>query len=207
VTTARRRVAGVLLAGGLARRMGGGDKALAMLGGETLLARVLARVRPQLGPVLINANGDAARFAAFGLPVAGDSVDGFVGPLAGVLTGLEWAAANAPGCDWVASFACDAPFVPRDLVARLGRAVADDGADLACARSGGRDHPVFGLWPVRLAGALRHAVAVEGVRKVDIWTARYRLARAEFAVDEIDPFFNVNRPEDVARAEKLLARG
>ena len=123
----------------------------------------------------------------------------------GVLTGLEWARDNAPGCAWVASFACDAPFAPTDLVARLQAAIADAGADMACATSGGRDHPVFGLWPVALADALRGAVVDEDMRKVDIWTARYRLARADFGVDPVDPFFNVNRPEDFAEAERLLS--
>ena len=198
-------VAGVLLAGGKSRRMGGGDKCLLELAGRPVLDRIIRRVRPQVGPLVLNANGDGARFAGFGLPVAADVVDGFAGPLAGVLTGLEWAAANAPGCDWMASFACDAPFVPADLVARLIDAVAADGADMACARSGGRDHPVFGLWPVRLAAALRSAVVDEAIRKVDLWTARYRLVRADFAADPVDPFFNLNSPDDMARAEELLS--
>ena len=198
-------IAGVLLAGGQSRRMGGGDKSLRDLGGVTLLSRIVDRVRPQVGGLVLNANGDAARFASFGLPVAADVIDGYAGPLAGVLTGLEWARDNAPGCDWVASFACDAPFMPTDLVARLMAAIEADGADMACAASDGRDHPVFALWPVRLASELRHAVIDEGVRKVDVWTGRYRLARAEFACDPVDPFFNVNRPDDFARAETLLA--
>ncbi len=198
-------VAGVLMAGGQSRRMGGGDKCLLELAGRPVLDRIIRRVRPQVGPMVLNANGDQARFAGFGLPVAADVVDGFAGPLAGVLTGLEWAAANAPGCDWVASFACDAPFVPADLVACLIDAVAADGADMACARSGGRDHPVFGLWPVRLAAALRRALVDEDIRKVDVWTARYRLVRADFAADPVDPFFNLNSPDDMARAEALLS--
>ena len=197
-------IAGLLLAGGQSRRMGGGDKALARLGGEPLLARIVARVRPQVGPLVLNANGDPARFAFLDLPVAPDLVEGYAGPLAGVLTGLEWARAHAPDCDWVASFACDAPFVPRDLVARLAAARERDGADLACAASGGREHPVFGLWPVRLADALRRAVVEEGVRKVDAWTGRHRVARADFPCDPVDPFFNVNTPADFAEAEALL---
>ncbi len=148
-----RDVAGVLLAGGLSRRMGGGDKALRTLGGETILARVIARARPQVGALALNANGDAARFKAYQLPVIADVIEGFAGPLAGVLTGMEWAARSAPECPWVASFATDAPFLPGDLIARLLRAVERDGADMACAASAGRHHPVFGLWPVRLAGA------------------------------------------------------
>ena len=201
-----RPIVGVLLAGGQSRRMGGGDKSLRELAGRTLLARIVERVRPQVGALMLNANGDPARFQAFGLPVAADAVGGFAGPLAGVLTGLEWALAHAPGAAFVATFACDAPFVPEDLVARLARAVADENADMACAASNGRDHPVFGLWPVRLAADLRHALVEEDIRKVDIWTARYRLARVTFAADPLDPFFNVNRPEDFTAAEALLER-
>ncbi len=200
-------IAGVLLAGGLSRRMGGGDKNLRTLGGRTILERIVATARPQVGALVLNANGDLARFAAFGLPVAADVVEGYAGPLAGVLTGLEWARANAPDAVWLASFATDAPFIPGDLVDRLVRAVEAEGADLACARSGGQDHPVFGLWPLRLADDLRRAMVEDGVRKVDAWTGRYRLAVAEFGVEPVDPFFNTNRPEDLEEAERLLAAG
>lgn len=200
-----RNICGVLLAGGQSRRMGGGDKCLLELGGRTLLQRIVDTATPQVGPLVLNTNSEPSLFAGYGLPIAPDVVDGFAGPLAGVLTGLEWAAANAPGCDWVASFACDAPFAPRDLVARLMAAVTRDGADMACAASGGRDQPVFALWPVRLAGALRDAVVAEDMRKVDIWTARYRLARVEFGTAGGDPFFNINRPEDLDTAAALLA--
>ncbi|PWC55282.1 molybdenum cofactor guanylyltransferase MobA [Azospirillum sp. TSO22-1] len=203
----RTDVAGVLLAGGLSRRMGGGDKNLRTLGGRTILERIVATARPQVGPLVLNANGDPARFAAFGLPVAADVVEGYAGPLAGVLTGLEWAKANAPGAVWLASFATDAPFIPGDLVARLLTAVEDEGADLACARSDGQDHPVFGLWPLRLADDLKRAMVEEGMRKVDAWTGRYKLAVAEFGVQPVDPFFNTNRPEDLEEAERLLTAG
>jgi len=200
-------VAGVILAGGQSRRMGGGDKALRTLGGETLLAHVIARARPQVRMLALNANGDPKRFSAFALPVIADAVAGFAGPLAGVLTGLEWAHANAPGLDWLASFATDAPFFPRDLVTRLLRAASDERADLACAASGGRTHPVFGLWPLRLAADLRRAVVEEGIRKVEDWTGRYRVAVVDFPIRPFDPFFNANRPEDLAEAEQLLATG
>jgi molybdopterin-guanine dinucleotide biosynthesis protein A len=198
-------IAGLLLAGGQSRRMGGGDKSLMKLGGETLLTRILARVRPQVGPIVLNVNGDPERFASFDLPIAQDVVEGFAGPLAGVLTGLEWARVHAPQCEYIASFACDAPFLPRDLVARLVAAREAAGADLACASSGDRDHPVFGLWPVELAGALRRAVVDESLRKVDDWTRRYKLARANFSTDPVDPFFNLNSPEDVAAAEAAVS--
>ncbi len=199
-------IAGVLLAGGQSRRMGGGDKALRLLGGETILARVIARLRPQVARLVLNANGDPARFAGFGLPVVADSVEGFAGPLAGILAGLDWAAANAPGCELVLSAATDAPFLPADLAARLAAGMAAAGADLACAASRGQPHPVIGLWPVRLREELRYALVAEGVRKVDVWTARYRLATVDFPAGELDPFFNANRPEDLAAAEALLLK-
>ena len=200
-------ICGLLLAGGQSRRMGGGDKCLMELGGQTLLRRLIATAAPQVGPLVLNTNSDPALFRDYGLPIAPDVVDGYAGPLAGVLTGLEWAAANAPYCDWVASFASDAPFAPTDLVSRMRTAIEREDSDMACASSAGRDHPVFALWPVRLAAELRAAVVTEGVRKVDTWTARYTLARAEFGTADGDPFFNINRPEDLAAAEVLLADG
>ena len=195
-------VAGVLLAGGLARRMGGGDKSLRLLAGRPLLDWVIERAQPQVASLALNANGDLQRFARFGLPLIADSIPGFAGPLAGVLAGLEWAAGAVAGVTHVASFATDAPFLPRDLVARLAAAV-ENGADLACAASDGRAHPVFALWPVTLRGDLRRALAEEGLRKVDEWTARYRLVEVAFAAAPVDPFFNANRPEDLAEAEAL----
>jgi molybdopterin-guanine dinucleotide biosynthesis protein A len=197
-------VIGLLLAGGQSRRMGGGDKCLRLLGGETILARIVARIRPQTRQLVLNANGDPARFAPYGLPVVADSVEGFAGPLAGVLAGLDWAVANAPDCPWVASVPTDAPFLPADLVSRLLAAAKGD-ADMACAASGGQSHPVVGLWPVRLRDDLRHTLTVEQVHKVDIWTGRYRLATVDFPIAGIDPFFNTNRPEDLAEAERLLS--
>lgn len=184
--------------------MGRADKCLVDLAGETLLGRIVETASAQVGPLVLNTNSDPKLFVDYDLPVASDVVDGYAGPLAGVLTGLEWARAHAPACNWVASFACDAPFAPRDLVARLAKAVTAEGAEMACAVSDGRDHPVFALWPVWLAEALRTAVVDEGVRKVDVFTGRYRLARASFDSEPIDPFFNINRPEDLARAETLL---
>ncbi|MBM3573433.1 MAG: molybdenum cofactor guanylyltransferase MobA [Alphaproteobacteria bacterium] len=202
---ASRRVAGVLLAGGQSRRMGGGDKCQRPLGGRTILDWVIDRARPQVEALAINANGDPGRFAGFGLPVVADSIPDFAGPLAGILAGLDWAAAN-PAIDHLASFATDAPFLPLDLVVRLVKGVAETGADLACAKSDGQAHPVFGLWPVRLRTELRHALSVEGIRKVDQWTARYRLVQVPYSVVPQDPFFNANRPEDLAEAERIAQR-
>jgi molybdenum cofactor guanylyltransferase len=195
--------AGIILAGGRARRMGGGDKALLPLGGRPLLAHVIDRAEPQLTRLALSANGDPARFAQFGLEMLSDAVPGFAGPLAGILTGLDWAA-ELPGVEWVASFACDTPFLPRNLVARLAAARTLQDADIACAASGGRLHPVFGLWPIGQRAALRQAIEEEGLRKVDAWSARHRLATVEFPVRPLDPFFNINRPADLAAAQALL---
>ena len=197
-------VAGVVLAGGLSRRMGGGDKSLKILAGKTILERVIARALPQVAALVLNANGEASRFARFGLPVVADSVGDFAGPLAGVLAGLDWAARAAPGTSFVASFPTDAPFFPLDLVKRLVEAVADGQHDLACAASGGWGQPAFGLWPMALREDLRRDLA-QGARKVDLWTARYRLARVEYPIEPYDPFFNVNSPEDLAEAERICA--
>ncbi len=201
------KIVGLLLAGGQSRRMGGGDKALRLLGGVSLLDRVIARVRPQVAALIVNANGDPKRFAGFGVPVVADSVPDFAGPLAGVLAGLDWAARHQPDCGFVVSVATDAPFLPSDLVTQLVRGLEKAGADLACAASGGRPHPVFGLWPLRLREDLRHAVVAEGVRKIDHWTRRHRLATVSFSDQPVDPFFNANRPEDLTAAAALLAAG
>jgi molybdopterin-guanine dinucleotide biosynthesis protein A len=198
------RVVGLLLAGGQSRRMGGGDKALRLLGGIALLERVIERLRPQVDTLVLNANGDPGRFAKFGLPVVPDSVPDFAGPLAGVLAGLDWAAFYRPDCPFVVSIATDAPFLPTDLVMRLAAGLDEGRADLASAASGGRSHPVFGLWPVRLRDDLRRAVVDQRIRKVDLWTARHRLVIVPFPDQPVDPFFNANRPEDLAAAESLL---
>lgn len=197
------RIVGVLLAGGAGRRMGGGDKCLLMLGGETLLARTIQSLRPHVGSLVLNANGDPTRFADYGLPVVADVIEGFAGPLAGVLTGMEWAKANAPGADYVVTVPTDIPFLPADLVPRLAEALVLADADIACAASGGRDHPVPALWKISLAPRLHADMVERDARKVDGWTADQKLARAEWPVGEIDPFFNVNRQEDLARAAQL----
>jgi molybdenum cofactor guanylyltransferase len=196
---------GLVLAGGLARRMGGGDKALIRIGSETILQRALARLTAQVDGVVLNANGDPARFAAFGLPVVADSVPDFAGPLAGILAGLDWVAANRTEIEWVVSVPGDCPFLPRDLVARLHTARVAEGKPLACAHSGDWRHPVVGLWQVALREDLRHAVTVEDLRKIEVWTARHGVALADWPVEPVDPFFNVNTPEDVARATVLAA--
>lgn len=194
---------GVVLAGGLARRMGGGDKPLRMLAGRPMLAHVIERLAPQVAALVVNANGDPARFAGFGLPVVADGVPDHAGPLAGVLAALDFAAERRRDCAWVVSVPGDSPLIPRDLVARLHAARAAAGVPLACARSGGFAHPPVGLWPVALRGDLRAAL-LAGERKIDRWTARHGCAEAEWPAAPCDPFFNANTPEELERAEALL---
>ncbi|MGY4314226.1 molybdenum cofactor guanylyltransferase MobA [Bradyrhizobium sp. JR3.5] len=198
-------IPGVLLAGGLARRMGGGDKPMRKIAGRTILQRVIDRLAPQCSGLIVNANGDPARFAAFGLPIVADDVADYPGPLAGILAALDWTAANRPDAKWVLSAAGDCPFLPRDLVARLEQARAAENAELAVASSGGQTHPVIGLWSVRLRNELRHALVEEDVRKIDRWTARYPLATVEWPTGPLDPFFNANTVEDIMEADRLAA--
>jgi molybdenum cofactor guanylyltransferase len=198
------KIVGLLLAGGQSRRMGGGDKALRLLGGTSLLERVIERLRPQVDTLVLNANGDPARFAQFSVPVVPDSIPDFAGPLAGVLAGLDWTVANRADCSHIVSVATDAPFLPRDLVSRLVREMENAGAELACAASAGQAHPVIGLWPVQLREDLRDALVNEAMRKVDVWTARHRLVIVPFADEPMDPFFNANWPEDLEAAAALL---
>ncbi|MCV6591485.1 MAG: molybdenum cofactor guanylyltransferase MobA [Silicimonas sp.] len=192
---------GVILAGGQARRMGGGDKGLLRLGSSTILGHVVARLEDQVARLALNANGDGARFADLGLPVLPDSIDGFAGPLAGVLAGLDWAAGE--GADHVVTAAADTPFFPPDLVPRLLLAAEVEGKPIALARTEDGRHPTFGLWPVALREDLRAALQ-DGTRKVVAWTDRHGTAMADFPTGRFDPFFNVNTPEDLALAQSYL---
>jgi molybdopterin-guanine dinucleotide biosynthesis protein A len=198
---------GLVLAGGLARRMGGGDKARIELGGATILDRVLATLSAQCTGIVINANGDPARFADTGVPVIPDNVAGHPGPLAGVLAGLDWLAAQASGIEWVLSVPGDCPFLPDDLAERLhmARRKMGAGVPLACARSGQWRHPVVGLWPLALREDLRKALVKEDLRKIEVWTARHGVAIADWAAEPVDPFFNINTPEDAAKAAQIVA--
>ncbi|WP_170772619.1 molybdenum cofactor guanylyltransferase MobA [Ruegeria lacuscaerulensis] len=209
------RPLGIILAGGLATRMGGGDKGLLQIGGQSLLGHVIDRLSPQVDSLALNANGDPARFSDLNLPVIADTVEGFAGPLAGVLAGLDWAAEE--GADCIVTAAADTPFFPRDLVARLVDAAEGQTRPLVLAttpragdealKSGGgkrvNRHPTFGLWPVALREDLRAALQ-DGLRKVVIWTDQHDGREALFPADPFDPFFNVNTPDDLARAEQLL---
>ncbi|NSX53824.1 molybdenum cofactor guanylyltransferase MobA [Parasulfitobacter algicola] len=197
---------GVILAGGQATRMGGGDKGFLQLGGKSILQHVIDRLSPQVGAMAINANGDPNRFASYDLPVLADTIDDFAGPLAGVLAGLDWAATQ--GADAIVTAAADTPFFPCDLVPQLILAAQTAETDIALAatpdpKRGTARHPTFGLWPVALRDDLRTALN-DGLRKVVLWTDRHGAATAHFTVDGIDPFFNVNTPEDLENAQAML---
>lgn len=196
---------GLVLAGGLARRMGGGDKARITIGGISILDRVLARLSGQCVDIIINANGDPARFADTGCAVVADNVPDYPGPLAGILAGLDWLAAQDNGVEWLLSVPGDCPFLPDDLVGRLHQARRQKGTGvaLACARSGEWRHPVVGLWPLALRADLRQALVKEGLRKIEVWTARHGVAVADWPAEPVDPFLNVNTPEDAERAERI----
>lgn len=214
-------IAGIILAGGLSRRMfpiargdacadpHGGDKGMLDVGAKPMLAHVIERLEPQVEALALNANGDPARFAPFQLPVVPDTIGGFVGPLAGVLAGMRWARETVPGVRWVASTSSDAPFLPRDLVARLAAAVTGKCNAIAIAQSDGEPHPVIGLWPVALADDLEAALR-GGLRKVLAWTDRHGTVPVAFDMIEagghrIDPFFNANTPDELAEARRSLA--
>ncbi len=197
---------GLVLNGGLARRLGGVDKGLVPLCGEPMIARAIGRLRPQCGTLAISANGDSERFASFGLPVLEDDPAGFAGPLAGVLAGLEFCARRAPRLAFVASLPADTPFAPDNFVARLHDARRASGARIVVAASGARTHHVAALWPVALASDLRCALVDEGLRRVGDFAARFQVALAEWPSIPVDPFFNVNLPEDLACAEALCSR-
>jgi molybdenum cofactor guanylyltransferase len=201
------RTIGVLLAGGQSRRMGGGDKSLRLIGQVPILDRVIERMKGQCSELILNANGDLARFSGYPMPVIRDDLDGFQGPLAGILAALDWVAKHRPDDTWIVSVASDTPFLPRDLVQKLHAQMRKSDRRLACAASGGWAHPVIGLWPVALRGDLRHALTQEGLRKIDAWTARHGVAVREWPVVDYDPFFNANTPDDLLAAENLIASG
>jgi molybdopterin-guanine dinucleotide biosynthesis protein A len=201
------RVVGVILAGGRSSRMGGGDKCLLPIAGRPVLASVIARLKPQVSDIIINANGDVSRFADFGLPVIADSVGGLAGPLAGVHAGLEWVKANVPDVGYIVTVPSDTPFFPSDLVHRF-LAVMKDHPTLLVATSEEGVHPVVGLWPVAMAPQLEESLA-QGMRKVGAWTKQHGAREVFFSAvkvggRQVDPFFNINRPEELAEADALL---
>jgi len=197
--------AAIVLAGGRSTRLGGGDKSLLTFGGRPLLLHVLNRLRPQAGTIAISANGDPSRFAQFGLPVLPDTIEGYLGPLAGLLAGMEWA--QAAGAVEIASVPTDSPFIPDDLIARLMTAAGPDRP--AVATSDGKRHPVVGLWPVALAGRLRDFLRSGATYRVAAFAEACDAVLVDFpmivrASGAVDPFFNVNTPDDLSLAEKIL---
>lgn len=203
-----RKVAGIILAGGQSRRMGGGDKSLLALGSGRLLDHVIERFAPQVGPLALSANGDPLRFTGISLPVLADTVKGFAGPLAGVLAGLEWVSENTD-CHVLVTAAGDTPFLPQDLVKRLTAASASRSGLMAVACSDGKRHPTFALWPMACRDALRHFLVDEDNRRVSAFIDRHGSVDVEFPMlksdtQQIDPFFNINMPGDLAHAERLL---
>ncbi len=186
--------------------MGGGDKALMMLGGETLLARAIARARPQVEDLIISANGEPERFAPYGLPVVADTVPGFLGPLAGILAGLEWMRSHRPNARWLASFACDSPLFPTDMVAPLVDLARESKSLIAVAESGERTHPVFAVWSADIAETSESVLVKDGFRKVEDWIANFPHRSLGFSTDPVDPFLNVNTPGQLAFAEDFIAR-
>jgi molybdopterin-guanine dinucleotide biosynthesis protein A len=195
---------GVILAGGRARRMGGVDKALIPLGGTTLIERAIARASVQVPDLIINANGDLKRFAHLGLPVVADPVGGFVGPIAGILAGFQWMRANRPKARWLASFACDCPFLPMDMVERLVAKARNDRVQVAVAESGAQHHPVFAVWSAEMSVTAEDALVKQGLRKMDDFIATLSNVRVRFEADPIDPFVNINTPEELALAEDYI---
>lgn len=197
---------GVILGGGLARRMGGGDKPLQPIAGRTILERTIERLKPQCEALVLNANGDPGRFAGYGIRVVADSVEGYPGPLAGILAAMEWTAANQPDAQWLLSAAGDCPFLPHDLAKRLQAARIKRRARIAVARSGGQIHPVIALWDVGLRDKLRHALVAENIRRVRDWMERFDPAEAEWPDQPFDPFHNINTDEDLKLAEEFAVR-
>ncbi|MDB5393131.1 MAG: molybdopterin-guanine dinucleotide biosynthesis protein [Rhodospirillales bacterium] len=197
------RPAAILLAGGTARRMGGGDKSLHILAGRPILSHVIGRIQPQVAALALNANGDPVRFAAWDLPVIADEIGGYPGPLAGIHAGMNWARERFPEISEILSIPTDLPFLPTDLVERLQAARIAENADIAVARSNDQPHPVVALWPIGVADALHRAVTQEALRRVTEFAGRYRVAYADFAVVSTDPFYNINSPDELQRAQSL----
>jgi molybdenum cofactor guanylyltransferase len=197
---------GVILAGGLSRRMGGGNKSLLVFEGLTLLEHVAQRLAPQCESLIINANSEFPSFENLPFPVVPDLVGGSLGPLAGILTALEWTATHRPGIEWIASIPGDTPFIPLDLVPQLHEARHEARRPLACASSGSQVHFAVGLWPVSLRQDLRQALLENGMRSVSDWAGLHGYAEASWPVEPVDPFFNINTPDDWAEAKVLAQR-
>ena len=199
-----KEVTGIILAGGQSRRFGGGDKYLMELNGRLLIDHIVGRVRPQTDDLIINSPSSNELLEKRNLPIIPDSIQGYAGPLAGILTGMEWVLKNKSECHWIVTFPSDAPFIPKDCVEKMKICAEKEKANIVCSASGGRAHPVCALWRVDLADDLRKAMLNEEMRKIDLWTARHRLAVVEFLNQPFDPFFNINNVGDMERAEEIL---
>lgn len=201
-----KEIVGVILSGGLSRRMDNRDKSLIPLANKPLFEHVLDRFLPQCDTIIISSNSDNEQLASYGLPIIKDSLEGFLGPLAGLLASMEWVKRHQPETQWIASVPVDTPFLPTDLVSTLYQSVHDNESTLACAASNNRTHPVIGLWPVELLTDLRIALTEQDIRKIDLWTSRYKVSHPDFNYKTIDPFFNINCDEDLVQAEALLSK-
>ncbi len=199
-----KKVVGILLAGGKSSRMGGGDKCLKKLGNKTILEHVIARSFPQVEKLILNVNGQYSEYARYKLPIVSDVVAGHCGPLAGILTGMSWVKKNLPSCKWLVSLPTDAPFFPNNLVEKLFSALEENKARISYACSHGRNHPVFGLWPVDLEEDLRRSIVEDKVRKIEFWTNKFTTSRAEFVSRSFDPFFNINNREQLEKAKGMI---
>ena len=198
------KVIGVILAGGQSRRFGGGDKFLKKLNGNLIIDHVINRLQSQTDELIINSNSSANLFREQGLAVVPDTIKGFAGPLAGILTGMEWVLQNRSNCEWIATFPSDAPFIPLNCVKEMQTCAKAEKSDIVCTSSGQRTHPVCGLWNVKLAPILRKGMINEGIRKIDLWTSRHQLSIIKFPDHPYDPFFNINRRDDLEQAEKII---
>ena len=205
-------IPGIILAGGLSRRMGGGDKGLLMLGKTTIIERVIDKTLPQVGSLAININGDSSRFPDYKLPIIPDSIKGYLGPLSGILAGMEWAFNN--GNRYIATVAADTPFLPDDFIKRLHTMVKSKNLNIGIAASrilSGDDvfiHPTFGIWEVALKDDLRDALAND-TRKIMFWAKKFKLDYYYFDTSDklSDPFFNINTPDDLEEAKYRLKKG
>ena len=197
-------IVGVILAGGFSRRMSNQNKCFIPLNGKPLFEYVLEKLSPQCDTILINSNEQNERLAAYQFPIVKDSLEGFLGPLAGILSAMEWAKQHKPESKWILTVPVDTPFLPDDLLSKLYQSVQTTHSELACACSLGRTHPVIGLWPISLVDDLRLSLTKEGMRKIDLWTSRYKISQQDFNNDNLDPFFNINCNEDLIEAESLL---
>tara|TARA_A100001011_G_scaffold152462_3_gene160936 strand:+ start:2624 stop:3256 length:633 start_codon:yes stop_codon:yes gene_type:complete len=199
----QKRVLGIILAGGKSRRFGVGDKFFQKLDGETLLSRVIERIVTQVDALIINSNSDSSKFSDYPYDIIPDIIPGYAGPLAGILTGMEWAKECFPEYKWIATFAADAPFVPLDCVDKMLNAVVSEDTNIVCAASGGRTHPVCAIWQIKLSEPLRLAITQDNIRKIDNWTEGQNLSVVEFPIEPFDPFFNINHFKDLLQAEKI----